>query len=103
MDTANVSENMRLMLNVLCNVHSGLHICHFNAQSLVNKMDEFRWIFERSKLDIICISETWLNSKYSTAYFALNGFNLYRDDRQNRRHEEVGWLYIQGKHLKLVL
>lgn len=71
------------MVNVLAKQNNGLKICHLNAQSLVSKMDEFRFIFENSDLHVICVSETWLNKSIVDTMVAMNGFNMHRADRDD--------------------
>ncbi|XP_075170493.1 uncharacterized protein LOC142242865 [Haematobia irritans] len=58
-----------------------IHMCHINAQSLANKMDEFRYIFEQSGVDIICVSETWFNSSISDNLVRTYGYTALRNDR----------------------
>lgn len=73
------------MVNVMCSRHTGLHICHLNAQSLIPKIDEFRYLFEGSLADVICVSETWLSSYHSDDLCTLNGFHKpFRCDRVAR-------------------
>lgn len=69
------------MIRVLCRQKSGLNICHINAQSLRCKIDEFRYIFENSGVDVVCVTETWLNKSMSDTIINLHGFKLYRWDR----------------------
>ena len=57
------------------------NIVYIDAQSLVNKMDEFRFIFENSGTDIICISKTWFAKIMPDLLFALSGYKLFRADR----------------------
>ena len=54
----NSNVSCKTLIKLLSKQRKGLNIVHINAQSLVNKMDEFRFIFENSGTDIICISET---------------------------------------------
>lgn len=83
------------MVKVLAKQRKGLKICHINAQSLNNKIDEFRFTFEHSGVDIICVSETWFNPKTPDSLISLNGFNLYRADRE--RHAGGVAIYISNK------
>ena len=46
------------MLRILARQRVGLNIVHLNAQSLNNKIDEFRYSF-LSDIDVICVSEVW--------------------------------------------
>ena len=48
------------MIRILARQKRGLKVVLVNAQSLNNKVDEFRYVFEKSDVDIVCISETWL-------------------------------------------
>lgn len=70
------------LIRILCKQKNGLKICHINAQSLVRKMDELRYIFEGSGIDIICVSETWFSENMADSLFKINGFKIYRADRQ---------------------
>lgn len=71
------------MIRVLCKQRSGLNVCHINAQSLNNKIDEFRFIFENSGVDVVCVSETWFDPVVLGAIFDLDNYNLYRCDRKS--------------------
>ncbi|XP_059223744.1 uncharacterized protein LOC131997206 [Stomoxys calcitrans] len=72
------------MIRILAGQRSGLKICHINAQSLNNKIDEFRFIFENSGLDAICVSETWLKETTPDSFIDLVGYTVYRADRPRR-------------------
>lgn len=74
-------ENLYSMTRVLSRRATGLKICHINAQSLNNKMDEFRYIFEESDVDILCISESWFHPEIKDSNYELNGYRLFRADR----------------------
>ena len=52
-----------------------------NAQSLMNKMDEFKGVVSREKPHIISVTETWGKENFGDAIFTLKGYNTYRDDR----------------------
>lgn len=71
------------MVNIISKQINGLHVCHLNAQSLRNKMDELRYIFECSTVHIICVSETWFLPDLPDALFHLKGYRLFRADRSN--------------------
>lgn len=85
--TGNFSNDVtRDMINILCSQKNGLKVCHINAQSLNNKIDEFRFNFENSKADIVCVSETWLRSTTPDSLVSLNGFKTFRADRLRQSH-----------------
>ena len=48
------------MVRILLRQKRGIKVLHINAQSLNNKVDEFRCVFQNADVDIVCISETWL-------------------------------------------
>lgn len=69
------------MVKILANQREGINICHINAQSLKNKIDEFRYIFENSGIEFICISETWFHSDVTDFSISLNEYTVCRVDR----------------------
>lgn len=69
------------MIRVLVKRRSGLKIVHINAQSMRNKIEEMRYLFNGSDVDVICISETWLWPKFKDSLFSLDNYQLFRADR----------------------
>ena len=53
-----------------------------NAQSLVNKMSEFKLIVGDIKPHIISITESWGQEWHSDGIFNLDGYTMYRNDRR---------------------
>ncbi|XP_075159066.1 uncharacterized protein LOC142232218 [Haematobia irritans] len=80
-DSKDVTKNL---ITILTKQNNGLKICHINSQSLLNKIDEFKYVFEDSGMDIICISETWLYSSIPDGLVNLNGYTVFRSDREIR-------------------
>lgn len=75
----------RMVLNDSLNADN-FNVCHLNAQSMVprnssTKFDEMKYIFDDCKYDIIGVSETWLKSYVSDGCVAINGFQIFRNDR----------------------
>ena len=59
-----------------------INIFYTNANGLTNKIDELKLILSTSNdIDIICITETHLNSDILDAEIYIDGFSLYRNDR----------------------
>ena len=81
-NTKHSTNNIHAVVRILCKQRIGLKICHINAQSLVRKIDELRFVMENSGIDIICISETWFVSSMWDNLFNMNGFQLFRADRE---------------------
>ena len=60
----------------------GLKIVHINAQSFCNKIDEFRYIYAFSGMDIVCVSEICFFMDIIDLIYNLPSFRLYRSDRR---------------------
>ena len=45
-----------------------------NVRSLVNKLDDFKFSVLNDNYDLVCVTETWLNSTFPDA-FLLNGLD----------------------------
>lgn len=69
------------ILRVLSNYKKGLKVVHINAQSLLRKIDEFRFLFVKSNVDVICVSEMWFMSEKSDLLINCDGYNVFRSDR----------------------
>ena len=59
----------------------GLKVCHLNARSILNKIDQFRLHFEKSGIDVITVSETWLTKGISSSILQMHNYKLFRWDR----------------------
>lgn len=79
--------NTNVKQNELC-----LKCFYTNANSLVNKIEEFKQRVHG--YDIIGVSETWFHSDIGNAEMALDGYNMYRVDRDHRHGGGVV-LYIR--------
>lgn len=87
MTALNVSRSTEVMMDmvkILSKQRNGLNVCHINAQSLKNKIDELRLTFENSLVDVICISESWFDDAIPDSLVSLNGYKLFRADRKKR-------------------
>ena len=56
-------------------------ICTLNCRSLLNKHAELQALILNEGIDIICITETWLNQHSPSELFVIPGYNFYRKDR----------------------
>lgn len=72
------------MIRILAKQHSAFKVCHINSQSLYGKIDEFRFLFENSDIDAVCVSETWFTNDYSDKLVELSGYQIFRSDRIGR-------------------
>ena len=48
---------------------------HLNVQCIRNKIEQLEICLFENKVDIVCISEQWLNV-YEVKFFKLNGYKL---------------------------
>lgn len=78
----------RVVMNSVLDVNF-LNICHVNVQSIcarqMSKFSEFKMCFENSKIDIICVTESWLTSDINDNLIDVDGYNLIRLDRTYSR------------------
>jgi exonuclease III len=65
-------------------VNNLLKAAHVNARSLVPKLEDIKHFLTEANIDILAVSETWLNSNISNSDIDINGFNLVRRDRDGR-------------------
>ena len=65
-----------------------MNIGHVNARSWFKKMDETFSVMEG--VDILGISETWLNSTHSDAQVSVDGYGTIRSDRNVKRLDTHG-------------
>ena len=59
-----------------------MYICCFNAQGLVNKCLQLHDFLSSVHVDIVSISETWLDSSVKDSEFVPNGYTICRQDTQ---------------------
>ena len=63
------------------------------------KLEELQLLAEGSGFDVVAITESWANSSIDDAEVALEGFRLFRKDRE-REVEQKGWgvlLYVRNE------
>lgn len=86
---------------------------HINVRSLLSKIDALRIDIEGSNIDILCISESWLHKYISDNLVSIDGYQLYRNDRDysrgggtciyvsKRTYAESGNLVVNNKDIEL--
>lgn len=77
---------------------NGLNVGHINAQSIMRKgkLDEFKYIIHDVPLDIICVSETWLQPLHNDSEAGIIGYTLIRNDRTFNSHGGV-CIYVRNE------
>lgn len=83
-----------------------LSICSLNSQSIcarkLCKLDELRQIAQSSAIDVICVTETWMNNKTDDSLLAIDGYNIIRNDREGRLGGGILIYIKQGIHYRLL-
>ena len=67
----------------------GLKLAHINVCSLLPKIDEIRFLILTLDLDILCISETWLHKQIMNHEIVIDGYDIIRKDRLDKRGGDV--------------
>jgi len=62
----------------------GLKCVCLNARSIINKLDELTRMVDEIQPDIIGITESWANKNINDAELGLEGYAMYRKDRNER-------------------
>ena len=71
-------------------------MANINAQSLCNKMNDLEFkVVKVIEPQIISISESWGNDEIDDINFNLEGYKMYRDDRERRGGGAI--LYIKSE------
>ena len=68
-----------------------LKCIYTNACSMGNKQEELEAIVQQENYDIVAIMETWWDGSHNWSA-AMDGYKLFRRDRQGRRGSGVGLL-----------
>ena len=65
-------------------IESKFSVVHYNIQSIANKLDLIET--ELRHFDVICLTETWLDTRTSDDLLLLKDYKLYRRDRSGYNH-----------------
>ncbi|XP_068756536.1 uncharacterized protein [Montipora capricornis] len=60
-------------------------VLFLNARSIRNKVFDLQALLFMDSFDVVVIVETWLDRKYQDFELKLEGYNIFRKDRCNRR------------------
>ena len=78
-----------------------LKCMYSNARSMGNKQEELEALVQQEGYDIVAITETWWDDSHDWSA-ALEGYKLFRRDRQGRRGSGVA-LYVREPMTELIL
>ena len=62
-----------------------LNICHINISSIKRKLHYVHDLLVTHNLDVLCVTETWLDASIPDSFLAFRGYSLVRRDRPGRR------------------
>ena len=102
--SANSSPNDDISHSILNEIKSqlvgchGLKLAHINVCSLLPKLDEIRFLILSLDLDVLCISETWLHEQIPNHEIIIDGYDVIRKDRLDKRGGGV-CMYVKNSIL----
>ena len=67
-------------------------IAHINIRSMRNKLDELQLLLKKLSIDIMCVSETWLNDTSTDNTVNIAGYDIIRCDRISNTYGGVAIL-----------
>jgi len=74
---------LQTILPIASKTHKGFQTCFFNSRSFSGtKRDYMNFVLKSTKIDVICVAETWFNEDYNDSVLELNQYNLIRNDRK---------------------
>ena len=76
------------LMNDICSLSDlssakGILIASLNIRSVMQHFDEIKLILEHRDIDILLLQETFLYSSISNAVIEIDGYNLFRNDRDS--------------------
>ena len=82
-------------IDLKCQLGRGLKIAHINIQSLRFKTDYLHIFIHSNNTDVLCITESWLTHDIDDNEIKIEGYNLYRKDRDNGMEHGGIVIYIK--------
>ncbi len=67
----------------------GISLAGYNVRSLISKVD-IRVLLRKSKIDILCLQETFLNDAISSTELHVPDYNIFRQDRDHTTCKQSG-------------
>ena len=77
---------------------------HLNSRSVPKSIDELNTIMKETEIDVLAISESWLSKDLPSALFEIEGYQIFRHDRCNKRGGGVciySKEYLKAKIIKI--
>ena len=83
--STNDQRNSESNSKISRNRNNQLKCMNLNARSLTGKMEELREMVREIKPHIIGVTETWGKEEINDAYFKMDNYILYRNDRVGKK------------------
>lgn len=87
-------EKTNTMSSKIENKPKTLHCKLINARSVVNKLNDLLIMFDSENPDIVGITESWATKDISDSELNINGYTIYRRDREHAKGGGV-MLYVK--------
>jgi hypothetical protein len=78
------------------NVPVKLSCLYANARSIVNKYEELEIYIENEKPHVIAITESWATTEIGDSEICINGYTLFRKDREGVKRGGGVLLYVKS-------
>ncbi len=62
-------------------ISDSLTVEHINAQSLISSLDEVKLLVIGRNIDVLCVSETWLQTNTPDSYVEIPNCTIFRCDK----------------------
>ena len=49
----------------------GLNVVHLNIRSVIYKIDQIRMMISQAKIDVLCLTESWLNPNITDSELSI--------------------------------
>lgn len=80
------------------NKYKGFKLVSYNIRSLINKLPQLEVLLHETKLDALCINESWLSSDVENDRIRISDYKIYRLDRKVKKRGGGLCAYIAGRH-----
>ena len=71
-------------------------IKHINAQSLIPKLDEIKLLIENENIDILCISEPWIQPNILDDLIRIKNCSVFRNDNPINSRASGTCIYVKN-------
>ena len=75
------------VINDIASKSNGIKPVHLNARSIKNRehLAQIKELVNDENVDVLAVSESWLNSSTTNAEVDISGYKIYRLDRKHKK------------------